>query len=345
MRNKLLVGTIAASLCLTTPAWAQENALVSAAIVAGLGAVPPPMPAQENALERAADFVTDHPLAVAGGAVVAVAGTVIAVAGLPATLSAAAGAGLIAAAPAAGADGGATITVPVVAGGVSLIAAIKAMATSPAAQIASTAVGFVSPIYSVTRRVFMPPYGWIDLDDLGDLIYAPVLAGRDYLNEARIWWTGDYPATFGASSYCTVTCLNWRGTFFDAHPWVPTTSWVHHAVERRALIRYPGVVTEEMIHSLENLRGIPIEVNNDIHLTRIKAEWDDFYATHPIATVQDLLDKATEIDRKFGSYFNPPVHVTPIYRVYVASKNIGWSLWEAGQAQVHVAAGALAGAV
>jgi len=73
------------------------------------------------------------------------------------------------------------------------------------------------------------------------------------------------------------------------------------------LTRYPGVVTEEQIHSLENLRGIPNEVNSDLHLSQIRREWNQFYRQTPNATQEQLLQKATEIDTKYGNQFNPPI--------------------------------------
>ena len=82
---------------------------------------------------------------------------------------------------------------------------------------------------------------------------------------------------------------------------------VHHAVEQQAMKRYPGVVSEAEMHSLENLRGIPKSLNSDLHLSQIRREWNQFYRQNPNPTKQDLLQKATEIDRKFGSQFNPPV--------------------------------------
>jgi hypothetical protein len=39
----------------------------------------------------------------------------------------------------------------------------------------------------------------------------------------------------------------------------------HHAVEQQTLILYPSQVTAAEIHSLENLRGIPIEANAELH--------------------------------------------------------------------------------
>jgi len=61
------------------------------------------------------------------------------------------------------------------------------------------------------------------------------------------------------------------------------------------------------MHSLENLRGIPKEINSEIHLSKIRKEWNKFYRQNPNPTKQQLLDKATEIDDMFGTEFNPPV--------------------------------------
>lgn len=60
------------------------------------------------------------------------------------------------------------------------------------------------------------------------------------------------------------------------------------------------------MHSLENLRGIPKEVNSDLHLSQIRREWNQFYRQNANPTQQQLLNKATEIDTKYGSQFNPP---------------------------------------
>lgn len=109
-------------------------------------------------------------------------------------------------------------------------------------------------------------------------------------------------ATFGRA-----TSTNYRGTFFKANPGLEGKVVVHHAVEQQVLTRYPGAVTEEQIHSLENLRGIPNEVNSDLHLSQIRREWNQFYRQTPNATQEQLLQKATEIDTKYGSKFNPPL--------------------------------------
>ena len=108
------------------------------------------------------------------------------------------------------------------------------------------------------------------------------------------------------------TTNDYRSTFFAAHPELEefkSEIIVHHAVEHGVLTKFPGVVTEEEIHSLENLRGIPKGVNTEVHLRQIRIEWNRFYRpfidTDTVPTKAQLLQKATEIDSIFGSRFVP----------------------------------------
>ncbi|WP_185761808.1 hypothetical protein [Xanthomonas phaseoli] len=117
---------------------------------------------------------------------------------------------------------------------------------------------------------------------------------------------GDIPARTGATLGYSQS-FNYRATFFEANPGLEGNVVVHHAVEQQVLTRYPGVAAPEQIHSLENLRGIPKEVNSDLHLSTIRREWNKFYRETPNATLPQLLRKATEIDSKYGSQFNPKV--------------------------------------
>lgn len=84
----------------------------------------------------------------------------------------------------------------------------------------------------------------------------------------------------------------------------------HHAVEQQVLTKYPDLITKKEMHSLDNLRGVPKEINSDLHLKQIRREWDNFYKKYPPGispTKQQLLDKAKEIDDLFGDQFFPPV--------------------------------------
>ncbi|WP_255985819.1 S-type pyocin family protein [Vibrio campbellii] len=107
-------------------------------------------------------------------------------------------------------------------------------------------------------------------------------------------------ATFGKSS-----SKNYKKTFFDEYPELEGKVVVHHAVEQQVLLRYPDIVTESEMHSLENLRGIPKEKNSTLHLSKIRREWNRFYRTNPSASKQDLLDYAEQIDNKWGHEFTP----------------------------------------
>jgi len=73
----------------------------------------------------------------------------------------------------------------------------------------------------------------------------------------------------------------------------------------RAIGRCGGRIPR-LHHSFENLRGIPKTINSDVHLSQIRREWNQFYRQNPAPTQQQLLQKATEIDAKFGSQFQPP---------------------------------------
>ncbi len=103
------------------------------------------------------------------------------------------------------------------------------------------------------------------------------------------------------------TSNQYRETFFEAFPYLRGLVWVHHAIEQQVLKRYPGVITQSELNSLANLRGIPNEINSDVHLSQIRILWNNFYNTHATATKQQLLDYATQIDNMFGSQFNPPI--------------------------------------
>jgi hypothetical protein len=100
---------------------------------------------------------------------------------------------------------------------------------------------------------------------------------------------------------------NYRETFFSAHPSLRDKVVVHHAVEQQVLTRYPGLFTEAELHSLSNLRGIPKAINPDLHLSKIRRAWNDFYRAHARPTKQQVLDYAAQLDRQFGAIFEPPL--------------------------------------
>ncbi len=104
----------------------------------------------------------------------------------------------------------------------------------------------------------------------------------------------------------------YRRTFFAAHPELEGKVVVHHAIEQQAAKKlYPGLVSEEELHGLPNLRGIPKDVNADIHLSKMRKDWNQFYRTHPNATRAELDAYRAELDKKYGQHFNPPVKDKP----------------------------------
>ena len=58
-------------------------------------------------------------------------------------------------------------------------------------------------------------------------------------------------AESGGASFGSAASNNYRATFFAAHPELEGQVVVHHAVEQQVLTRYPGVVSEAEMHSLE----------------------------------------------------------------------------------------------
>jgi hypothetical protein len=165
------------------------------------------------------------------------------------------------------------------------------------------AVGVVQGVYDASENGLTISNGvQIAGGALG--LSANVAAARTLKQSFRSPITPRIPhrAKFGTS-----TSKNYRKTFFTAHPEKRGKVVIHHAVEQGVLKRYPGLVTESEMHSLENLRGISTDANADLHLKAIRQEWTAFYKQHPVATKQQLLDKAMEIDEKFGHLFDPPI--------------------------------------
>ena len=112
----------------------------------------------------------------------------------------------------------------------------------------------------------------------------------------------DYKASVGESS-----TLDYRKTFFNAHPELEGKVIVHHAIEQSVQNRYPDLFTKSQIHSLENLRGISKDINSNLHLSKIRKEWYRFYNENPNPTIEEILKKVTEIDKEYGYLFKPPL--------------------------------------
>ncbi len=86
---------------------------------------------------------------------------------------------------------------------------------------------------------------------------------------------------------------------------------VHHAIEQQVLKKWPGLFDSKFIHSIDNLRGIPKSINNRIHLSKIRKDWNRFYDLYrksgTTPTKKSIIDYAKHIDKKYGHLFDPPL--------------------------------------
>lgn len=100
---------------------------------------------------------------------------------------------------------------------------------------------------------------------------------------------GEFLAAESGATFGRAASTDYRATFLAANPELEGQVVVHHAVEQQTLTRFPGVVSEAEIHSLENLRGIPKAINSDVHLSQIRVEWNQFYRANPNPSQAQLL--------------------------------------------------------
>lgn len=97
--------------------------------------------------------------------------------------------------------------------------------------------------------------------------------------------------------------------FFTAYPHLKDTGVVvHHALPQKLLDRFPGLFTAAEVNSLGYLRGIPKKAMKDgenIHKL-ITDEWEQLLIPGRQITRAQVLEKLRQIDKDYGSYFNPP---------------------------------------
>ncbi|RPD42466.1 hypothetical protein EG028_04635 [Chitinophaga barathri] len=104
------------------------------------------------------------------------------------------------------------------------------------------------------------------------------------------------------------TIADYRATFFKEFTELVKEDYVvHHAIEQQVLKNFPTLFTSAEINSLENLRGIPKTVNSDLHLSRIRIQWNRFIENTPNPTRAQFMEKAKEIDDLYGNEFFPPI--------------------------------------
>jgi len=99
----------------------------------------------------------------------------------------------------------------------------------------------------------------------------------------------------------------YQKVYFGAYPnLIGKKIVVHHAIEQQVLHKYPGLFTPQEIHSLDNLRGIPMgRVNNKMHLSLIRKLWKHFYDRYPPgkATKEDFYRWRHRIDLQLRGFF------------------------------------------
>lgn len=118
-----------------------------------------------------------------------------------------------------------------------------------------------------------------------------------YVEDVKIPTLGAYFST--VSTYNS----NFKNKFSDIQDKIGE---VHHALPQAVQNKYPYFnVTNDQMHSLENLRGIPNDGSLD-H-TAITNYWLGFYYTNPNASFQEVMDFVKFIDDEFGHLFVPPV--------------------------------------
>jgi hypothetical protein len=98
----------------------------------------------------------------------------------------------------------------------------------------------------------------------------------------------------------------YKDTFFKVYPELRGRVWVHHAIPQTVLKKYPGLFTRMEIDAFSNLRGIPKEINQTLHLSFLAKAWNRFYKKYPNATRDMIEHYADLLDRWVGHLFLPP---------------------------------------
>ncbi len=149
---------------------------------------------------------------------------------------------------------------------------------------------------------------------MGSFILDATMVGVSSLSKLKLKYANKVnkiDSIEGKAEATKKVSTNYKETFFEKHPDLRGEVIVHHSVEQQVLKKYPDIFTKEEIHAYESLRGIPNEVNSEIHLSKIRIEWNKFYkdiAKGKIEpTKENFLNKVKEIDEKFGDKFKPKI--------------------------------------
>ena len=68
---------------------------------------------------------------------------------------------------------------------------------------------------------------------------------------------------------------------------------------------FPDLITEMEMHTLENLRGIPKELNAELHLSALHSKWNRFLRENLKPTREQINKVRDEVDEESGHLFLP----------------------------------------
>jgi|LakMenE01Jun11ns_1017448.scaffolds.fasta_scaffold9926369_3 hypothetical protein len=100
---------------------------------------------------------------------------------------------------------------------------------------------------------------------------------------------------------------NYRRIFFNQNPSLNGKVVVHHRIEQQVLTKYKKLFTKEELNAIGNLRGIPKDLNNQLHNSFIRKAWNIFYKANPNPTARDIINYADGIDIIVGGHFLPNI--------------------------------------
>jgi len=105
-------------------------------------------------------------------------------------------------------------------------------------------------------------------------------------------------------AYAAARQFNYRGEYFANNPVLRKYSdeiIVHHSIPLEVLKKRPGLFTSSELNAATNLRGIPTQLNNTLHLSEIHGQlWDNFWLENPNATRAEILEFAQKLEDRFN---------------------------------------------
>ena len=89
----------------------------------------------------------------------------------------------------------------------------------------------------------------------------------------------------------------------ELNPNIASNSVFFRAIPLTVIKRYPGVISEKKLRSLDNFRAISVNSANLNDLTQLRSTWIEFFKTHRIATEADFDNVSKEVDLRYKEKF------------------------------------------